>query len=35
MQLNRVNLKNEEKKLKRYHEEQKRFEKILNHIKLC
>ncbi len=35
MDINRDNFKNKEKKLKRYYFEQKRLEKILNHIKQC
>ena len=35
MIINRDNFKNEEKKLKRFNEEQKRLEKIINYLKLC
>lgn len=35
MQLDSSNLKNEEKKLKRYQEEQKELKKIIKHIKFC
>ena len=35
MRLNRDNFKNQEKKLKKYNEELKTYNKIINHIKLC
>lgn len=35
MQLVRENFKNEEKKLKKHHDEQNRLDMILNHIKQC
>jgi len=35
VQLNRTKFNNEEKKLKRHHEEQRMLEKILVHIKQC
>lgn len=35
MILNRDNFNNQEKKLKKYNEEKKTYDKIINHIKLC